>query len=674
MKSNTFNYSLLAVGVAAVMGITTANAEDVNYTATNSVIVDNYATANYLVADNLTPQFAKSNTVTVKVSETGSFSLIATGGQDDGNVNTNLNLTINPQASSTVDFKHTLLNDGNVSDKYTIRVSNSTTAVDDFDYDLSGSTITYQVKNAGGANVGSSITVAANTAPEITLAPGQYAEIVVQGKAGTTDRLIDKNGILTVTATSKFLTDKSKPAVATNIDNAKTTTPLYAIRKSAATNLPNRIFDINNSASFVDYTITVKNEGNADGTAVTIIDTLPAGLVAVTSADTAIYKAPVVKTSGGSVVKTASVSTDGKEITITGQDIKINEIITVTFRVKKDATTPASGTVITNYAVVKDSTKDNGTFDLVDTSKDADGDGVTEKNYEDKTATDYKGKDDNTTSPITTSNQTRSITVSPGTNKEVALISSNNLYVYDITNKGTDVTEGATTGDVTFTVKPTTDNPKITIGRVFADVNKDGKYDTGDIILTADGSGNYDLQQAAPSGLTKNQFARIIVEVSSNGLGDNSVTNGNDIGKSEEMTIEVKANTIIAGTPAPAVVNTTSTTIMQGIELFKYQAIATCGTTASTITSWVKDDISGTTAVPGACIFYKLEATNTFTSTAINDIALSDTLEATVTYQNDFVATPAATNASVAPLVKGTFTTLAGKAVGTITFSAKIKQ
>ena len=33
MKSKTFNYSLLAVGVAAVMGITTANAEDVNYTA-----------------------------------------------------------------------------------------------------------------------------------------------------------------------------------------------------------------------------------------------------------------------------------------------------------------------------------------------------------------------------------------------------------------------------------------------------------------------------------------------------------------------------------------------------------------------------------------------------------------------------------------------------------------
>lgn len=673
MKPSLFKYSVLTVGIITAIGLTTANAEDVKYTAKDSVTVNNFATATYLVTGNDTTQNAKSNTVTVKVSETGSFSLIATGGQEDSNVNTNLNLPINPQANSTVDFVHKLINDGNVTDEYTIRVSNPTGG-DDFDYDLASSIITYQIKNAGGANVGSPIIVAAGNTPKITLAPGQYADITVKAAAGT-ERIIDKNGILTVTATSKFLTDKSQPAVATNIDNAKTTTPLYAIQKSAATNLPNRIFDINNSASFVDYTITVKNEGNADGTAVTIIDTLPAGLVAVTSADTAIYKAPVVKTSGGgSVVKTASVSTDGKEITITGQDIKINEIITVTFRVKKDATTPASGTVITNYAVVKDSTKDNGTFDLVDTSKDADGDGVTEKNYEDKTATDYKGKDDNTTSPITTSNQTRSITVSPGTNKEVALISSNNLYVYDITNKGTDVTEGATTGDVTFTVKPTTDNPKITIGRVFADVNKDGKYDTGDIILTADSSGNYDLQQAAPSGLTKNQFARIIVEVSSNGLGNNSVINGNDIGKSEEMTIEVKANTPIAGTPAPAVVNTTSTTTMQGINLFKYQAIATCGTAASTITSWVKTDISGATAVPGACIFYKLEATNTFTSTAINDIALSDTLEATVAYQNDFVATPEATNATVAPLVKGTFTTLAGKAVGTITFSAKIKQ
>ncbi|MDE4453692.1 hypothetical protein [Psychrobacter sp. DAB_AL62B] len=674
MKPSLFKYSVLTVGIVTAIGLTTANAEDIKYTAKDSVIVNNFATANYLVADNSTPQTAKSNTVTVKVSETGSFSLIATGGQEDSNVNTNLNLPINPQASSTVDFKHTLKNDGNVSDKYTIRVSNSTT-VDDFDYDLSGSTITYQVKDAGGANVGSLITVAANTAPEVTLAPGQSAEFVVQGKAGTTDRLIDKNGILTVTATSKFLTDKSKPAVATNTDNAKTTTPLYAIKKSATTNLGNRTFDINNATSFVDYTVTITNQGNADGTAVTIIDTLPAGLVAVTSADTAIYQAPVVKTSGNSALKTASVSTDGKEITITGQDIKINEIITVTFRVKKDASTPASGTVITNYAVVKDSTKDDGTFDLVDSSGDATG-GTTEKNYEDTTAAAYKGKDDNTKSPITTSNQSRSIIISDGTNKEVALVSSNNIYVYDITNKGTDVTEGATAGDVTFTVKPTTDNTKIDIVRVFADVNKDGKYDTGDIILTPDTSGNYDLKQAASNGLTKDQFARIIVEVSSNGGNDNSVTNGNDIDKFETMTIEVKANTTIAGTPTPAVANTSSTTTMRGINLFKYQAIAACGTSASTIASnsWVKTDISGTTAVPGACIFYKLEATNTFTSTAISNVAISDTLESTLVYENNFEATPTATNDTVAPLVKGTFATLAGKAVGTITFSAKIKQ
>ena len=92
MKSNVFNYSLLAVGIAAVMGITTtANAAKSGATTTG-VEITNKATASYSVSGEEQPD-VESNEVKITVQEQVSFSLIANnddtaaGGTKDDDVN-----------------------------------------------------------------------------------------------------------------------------------------------------------------------------------------------------------------------------------------------------------------------------------------------------------------------------------------------------------------------------------------------------------------------------------------------------------------------------------------------------------------------------------------------------------------------------------------------------------
>jgi len=681
MKMNTFKYSVLTAGIVAAMSVTSvANSATPTGGTSGTFDVENKATATYTVAGNSTQQNAESNKVTVNVSETGSFSLIATVADSTPNDNFNHD-TINPQASSTVDFTHKLTNNGNVSDTYTVNVVNATD--DDFDYSLPSTTITYQKKDAGGVNIGSPMTI--TNGSTINLAPNQYADITIKALT-TVERINNKTGALTVTATSAYLKGKNTgtPAAysASNIDHATTATPLYAITKSAETNLGNKTFDTNNANAYVDYTITIKNEGTAIGTAVNIIDTLPTGLIAIQSTAPN-YKAPTVVATGDSAPKNAVISTNGKEVTVTAQDIKINETITVTFRAKKDTTTPATGTNITNYAVVKDSTKDNGTFDLVDSSGDAADKSVSEKTYEDTTATNYKGKDSNSNATITTSSQTRNLTIKSNTlDKEVALISQNNTYIYTITNKGTDIVEAASVGKVYFTVAPTTNDANITINEaeVFVDANDNGSYDSGETLLTKTANG-YDLNEAATTGLAPDDFVKIGVKVNTNGSGSNLAGGTNNIDDSETMAITVLPQGPVAGTPAPANASVSSTTTMKGVNLLKYQAVAACKADLTTL-SWTNDSISGGEAKPGNCVYYKITAENTFTDATkvISGLAVTDTLETPkIIYEGDFTSETSGSSLAAKATYSNsdlvaTFDSLAASEIGTIYFSAKISQ
>lgn len=665
MKTNVFKYSLLTVGIVTAMSTATA-ATDVSYNAENAFAVKNVATATYNV--NNTQQTAESNEVTINVTETGAFSLLATGGASaTDDINENIN--IDPQTGSIVNFTHTLSNKGNVTDTYTINLAN--VAGDAFNYNVATSTITYQKLDANNAPIGSPITI--NSGGSIQLAPGESASIIVNAKSDNTSRVIGNKGILEVTATSTYLAGKGQvDRTATNTDTAVTVTPIYAITKSAQSNLGTRVIDLNNASAYIDYTITVANQGTADGTAVTIIDELPNGLVAITDINDPNYLAPT--TTGGNSNVNPTISADGKTITVTGQDIAQGGTITVKFRAKK-ATGATTSSDFNNYAVVKDDTNGDGTFNLIDRSDDNSNNGIVENNYEDPARTNI-GQDDNTRSTVTAKEQTRDINITTGINKEVALQSTANGYTYVISNDGTDITEADAKGEVVFTIKPVTDITQISIDKVFVDTNNNGVLDSGEKVLVANAQGEYDLNDAVTAGLAPKASVNIGVLVNTNGSGSNK-GGDSDIGKFETITIKVIPKTVVNGTPAPTDnISTTSTTTMQGIDLFKFQAAAACGTAPNSITNWVNTNVI---AKAGQCAYYKLEATNTFSSVDITNIVLSDTLMGALTYQKDFKSETSNNSAAATPTVTGqnitgTFSALTPKEIGTVYFSAKISQ
>ena len=665
MKPNLFKYSMLTVGIVTAMG--TANAAtSVTYNAENAFAVKNVATATYNVTGNTTQQTSRSNEVIINVTETGAFSLVATGGASPTD-DINENIKINPQTGASVDFTHTLTNAGNVTDTYKIDLANA--AGDDFTYNITNSTITYQILDANKNPVGSPVTIA--NGGNIQLAPGQSATLIITA-ATDNPRVIGNKGILNVTATSSYLVAKSQTATATNTDTAVTVTPIYAITKLAKSNLGTKVIDLNNDNAYVDYTITVANQGTADGTAVTIVDELPNGLVAIQSGE-ANYVAPT--TTGASNSVTPVISADGKTITVTGQDVAQNSTITIKFRAKKAEGATTSSDFV-NYAVVRDDTNGDGTFDLVDRSDDKSDNGIVENNYEDPNGSDSLGEDNNTGATVTALEQTRDINISQGLSKEVALQSTANGYTYTISNDGSDITEADATGEVFFTVRPVTDITQITVTTVFVDTNNNGVLDDGETVLTANGQNEYDLNTAVPAGLAPGQSVNIGVLVDTNGSGSNDGKDS-DIGKFETITVKVLPRTVVNGTPAPTDnISTTSKTTMQGLDLFKYQAAADCGTAPNTITNWVNSDI---VAKAGQCAYYKLEATNTFSDKTITGVTLTDTLANTLTYSDDFVSTtsinsPTAVEGGSDQTITGTFSALAGKEVGNIFFSAKISQ
>jgi len=220
MKSNTFNYSLLAVGIAAVMGLSTgANAGvDSGNTSSGAAAINNQAKATYFVGTVKQPE-VQSNTVSVSVTETAKFTLVAINGTsatDDKNEG----IATTPKGSAT--FNHILKNDGNVRDTYTI-----TTTGDDDDtittatrsYALASAQISYTIdvtnltseqrtsliaSNSGMAINGNSATGTINSGATVTLLPKLTA---VHSYSLTTPEVPDRSiGVGTSTATCDYIT------------------------------------------------------------------------------------------------------------------------------------------------------------------------------------------------------------------------------------------------------------------------------------------------------------------------------------------------------------------------------------------------------------------------------------------------------------------------------------
>ena len=267
-------------------------------------------------------------------------------------------------------------------------------------------------------------------------------------------------------------------------------------------------------------------------------------------------------------------------------------------------------------------------------------------------------------------NTIRSLTILPNNSNQVfpggSVVSS-----HTITNTG-NVLEGSTSGSVTLASLMSGVFSGWNVV-VYWDKNNDGVLDASDPILT-------DLSQlvggtngaSTAAGLDINEGARIFVKVlapASASVGDvNTVT--------LTATINGTINTVAA--PAPVSATDTTTVIAGQVRLVKEQALdANCDGVPDT--AYGIANIS-TGAVPGACIRYRITATNDGTANATS-VVISDATPALTTYHTGGGAAPAATTLGTvtAPAngatgtVQATIPTLTPSKTAVVTFGVRIK-
>lgn len=633
MKSNTFNYSLLAVGVAAVMGLSTGAMAATSGTVgdtTTEVEITNKAYANYSVGSVEQPE-VDSNEVVITVSEQVSFSLVSNNEDETPGNDSNVNKEVAPNGFAV--FEHTLTNTGNRSDTFNVKLEN--VAGDDSQYNLAESTVSFQLYNADNTAVsgasGTDISIATFNDPAFTfpLEAGQYVDFTINAKTngnkgGNTQDLL-------LSATSTILTNSpvtGTTATLTNTDSSVTKLPSFSIVKTMTNGL-----DLNNTSDTAAYKIEIKNITSAystDATDVTIEDFLPAGLVLASGLTASNITVSGSATKG--TIATSSTSDDG--FSITGVDIPVGETITIAFDVIQGGAGTLDPANALNHVDVTDDLDEDATTSntLVDSTKKANEQNViefyptTEENYIDGITADIDDANDST-QPLLTIR--RNVTLTKKTEGEIPRTSDSadgtntaNRVTHEsiITNKGQDI-EGDTAGELTFTIINDGDNPEVNFvpDSVTITYDEDGDATTtGDqttvsIAPTTNNGNKFDLNSVfgtggLPAGMATDSTVTINYEVKS----EKAV-----IGSEDGTTVTLDST----GEGASVQGSITDTTFVRGIDLVKTQSLdANCDGTADNGT-FVQTPID---AEPNQCVIYQINADNTFSALNITNLLISD--------------------------------------------------
>ncbi|WP_201553963.1 hypothetical protein [Psychrobacter sp. 72-O-c] len=692
MKSNTFNYSLLAVGVAAVLGIsTTANAVD-SGTTTTDVSITNQASASYNVGTVKQPDVV-SNEVKITVSEKVSFSLVAdnddsaAGGQQGDD--TNIKEKVAPNGFAV--FRHTLTNTGNRDDIYTVNLTGADTK-----YNPSSSTVSFEIYNKDqvpGTDdpvfTGENISYADTNGQEFPLEMGQFIKFTLNAKTiGNKGEEVQQ---LTISAKSKALTDNGAGVnTLTNTDGSFTRLPTFGIVKTITNGL-----DLNDMGDTATYKVVVTNQStdfSTDATDIDIADFLPAGLVlAVPLTSTNI--SPSSTATVGDI--DASAAGDSG-FNVTGNTIPVGQNITFLFTVKQGGSGTLDPATAINHVTVTDdldngATDGNTLVDSTDTGKELLVDvfyPTTETNYTDGGQRTLETGDDSTGPLSIGGTIQRALTLSGVTVREIAPTSGTLGQVTHttvITNTGKDV-EGSNAGELTFTIDDNdADAPdaiNIVPGSVTVTYYPDGDDTTTPTVVDKEikaVDGVYDIKSALPGGIATDGTVTINYKVSSVDAPLYSPSN---------TTTPTFEDTIVTLIPklegAPTIPPVTDVTTVRGLVLLKTQAIdKTCSGSATTFVSTPLTDDDG--AKPGECIIYKVQAQNTSSADAssstgvgfdITNIVILDAFsnfENEADYEVDSVTTTKGTAAQNSDNVTTTIDTLAPQETATMQFSVKIK-
>lgn len=699
MKSNTFNYSLLAVGVAAVMGVSIgANAATPATAATaGAAPINNVATASYSVAGVSQPSVT-SNTVTVNVSETANFALTST--VDDGSIgdDTAINQTATPGGTTT--FTHNLTNTGNVTDTYIINTtgndSDLITATPD--YPLGTAPVTFTIVQANGTPLTSAQVTALGTQAQtgtlanggtIRLQPGTRANLSYEA-ATPDDRNGNDKGVGTLTATSTFFTANNAPgATLVNENQTIVRLPTFKIVKTATSTV-----DLTVANPQIAYSIVVTNattDYSAAATDIVIRDVLPVGLSLPNGT------ASDVTVTGGA--GTATISTVGtrQAINVAVANLAVGASRTITFTVNVDKNQfTAANSSVTNNAEVYDkfigpvsplpATPVLGTdYDIFDST---DGTvGVTR--IPDEVG---EGNGAGIDSPGVTSFTRRAVVVSNPTTREVPPASgtaSQATHSTLITNSGQDA-EGTNANPLTFTIADGGNNGAVrpVTGPVSATYTPPGNGAPVTITLqpTVAGGNTYTLNSTTlptaqfPNGIAPGGTLAINYNVSSgNVAAPATVADAAAVGSTETSVVTLTP----AGINPPAATTVTDTTNVRGLTLVKSQALdETCSGTVAAST-FVQTALE---AKPDQCVIYRIQATNTSSAAFgfnLNALTISDLLS-NFSAGADLVAGSPATSATASSTagtasttstaVLGTNFTIVPQGVGTLTFKIKIKN
>lgn len=692
MKSNTFNYSLLAVGVAAVMGVSTgANAATPATAATaGAAPINNVATASYSVAGVSQPSVT-SNTVTVNVSETANFALTST--VDDGSIgnDTAINQTATPGGTTT--FTHNLTNTGNVTDTYTINTTgnDSPLVTATPNYALGTAPVTFTIVQADGTALTPAQVTALNGQAQtgtianggtIRLQPGTRANLSYAAATPAARNGNDK-GVGTLTATSTFFTNNA-PANATLVNENQTIVrlPTFKIAKAATSTV-----DLTLANPQIAYGITVLNattDYSAAATDFVIRDVLPAGMTLPNGT------ASVTASNGATV--TTSVVNGRTVIDVAVANLAVGASQTISFTVNvSPASYTAANSSATNNVEVYDkfvgpvsplpATPALGTnYDILDSTN----------NTIDVTRVPAAADQANgagVDSAGVTNFTRRAVVLSAPTTREIAPASGTAGQVTHatiITNNGQD-TEGTDANPLTFTIADGGLNPAVrpVIGPVSVTYTPPGG---GAAVITtiqptvANGN-TYTLNTTTlPGGIAPGGVLTINYNVSSgNVAAPATVADAAAVGSTETTIVTLTP----AGTNPPAATSVTDETNVRGLALVKTQALdATCsGTVAAG--AFVQTAIDAT---PDQCVIYRIQATNTSSAAlgfSLTDLTISDLLSNFSTGADLVAGSPAtsATTNSIAGIastsataVLGTNYTLVPQGVGTLTFRIKIKN
>jgi|26BtaG_2_1085354.scaffolds.fasta_scaffold02741_1 hypothetical protein len=718
MKSNTFNYSLLAVGVATVMGISSgANAAEATAVSKNAIPITNIATANYSVGTVLQPE-VRSNPVVVNISETANFSLVATS-DNDTNIDANSDRPAVPDNTTTTEFNHTLSNIGNVADTYTINTNavnvaaintpNATNpvGVGSENYLFGNKPVSFTIVPVDGNNATAAEQTAALQAigqvASGTVTNGQTIKLPPGYKANLTystvtpiAQLGGDVGIGTLTATSNY---KGTARVLTNENQTLVKLPVFKIEKSATcgpTNTNCTTLDLNSATPTITYSIKVTNVNTTySDTATNFIvrDVLPAGMT-ITAANA---------TAAGVTTTTANnITTLSK--TIASLAPGASETITFTVSVNKASYT-GSNSSATNNATVYDRfdatlpAPDNATngYDIVDSTDTVPANNVTRL----KPAIDGAGGVGvDTTTAISFTN--RSVALDTVTTRQIAPISGTAGQVTHqtvITNNGQDA-EGTATNPLTFTITDGGTNDKVApVGgpvEIVYTPTVGGASQTFTLPPTVDGGSTYTINGTVLTNGIAPGGGKVAINYKVASTSSSDVNEPTTIGTTETTIVKLTA---IGGNGAPNVADipaVTDTTRVEGLTLDKFQALdKNCnGTIDSGDIDFTKNVIN---AEPSQCVIYRIDAKNTSATTTnpvsqgfnITGLTISDA-KSRFSTSADYVTgsgkikvgTANETNATdgtpsfsgAVPSIYGSVATLVPSQSASLTFRVKIKN